>query len=74
MVLLIVQFVINILVAIQMYKIIEDKGYGFSSTRTIGVIVCVLFGVLGCLYVAALPDSVLQDQNRRILEALEEKK
>ncbi len=46
------------------------KGYG---NETHAFAICLWFGVLGCLYVIALPDKIQQSQNQKIIELLESK-
>lgn len=65
--------VLHIFLAVAMDQAIEDKGYGRGKLRVIGLVLCVLFGFCGCLYVAALPDTVSQDLQRKILWQLEKK-
>lgn len=64
---------VHILSAILMAQAMEDKGYGRGKVRVIGLALCALCGLGGCLFVAALPDIVLQDMGRRVLKELEKK-
>lgn len=47
------------------------KGYG---TEVHAFIVCFFLGIIGCVYVAALPDKIQQEQNQKIIALLENPK
>ncbi len=74
--------VIAIILAIVLYLVIgliigrkmEDaaalKGYGEDAHA---FAMCFFLGIIGCLYVVALPDKIQQEQNQKIIKLLEEK-
>ena len=67
---------IGIVVAIQytiatfMQKAATQKGYGVEAHA---FAMCFWLGVIGCIYVAALPDKIQQKQNQKIIELLSTK-
>ncbi|MFR2064033.1 hypothetical protein [Hominenteromicrobium sp.] len=67
--LIIIYLTINFIIAKMMENAASLKGYGTNSHA---FIMCFLFGLLGCLYVVALPDLVQQNQNKQIIDLLKE--
>lgn len=69
---LVVYVIINFIIAQKMQSVAILKGYGpeahiFSTVFWLGIIgLC----IVGCIYVAALPDKVLRSQSQEILESL----
>ena len=59
---------IHIMITLAMNQALEDKGYGRGRVRGIGLVLCALCGFCGCLYVAALPDIILQETARKALK------
>ena len=53
--------------AIFMNKVAVAKGYGEEAHS---IALCLFFGVMGCLYIIALPDKDLKAQNDRIIQLL----
>lgn len=67
----------HILVAIHMHMSMEWKGYARGKIHTIGLMICILFGLFGCLYVALLPDQLKEareEQKRKLQEMLEKRR
>lgn len=50
-----------------MENVAADKGYG---TEAHAFAMCFWLGIIGCIYVAALPDKIQQKQNQKIIELL----
>lgn len=46
------------------------KGYG---TEVHAFAMCFWLGIIGCIYVATLPDKIQQEQNQRIIDLLSRK-
>lgn len=67
---LIIGLIINVAVATLMSNVAVLKGYG---TEVHAFAACFWLGILGCIYVAALPDKIIQSQNQRIIELQERK-
>lgn len=68
---------LHTLVAIHMHMSMEWKGYARGKIHTIGLIICIFFGLFGCLYVAFLPDKLKEareEQVRNLLEMLEKQR
>ena len=47
-----------------------DKGYDENASA---FAMCFWLGIIGCVYVAALPDKIQQQQNQKMIELLENK-
>lgn len=65
---IVIGIVINFAVATLMSNVAVMKGHG---PEVHAFAACFWLGVLGCIYVAALPDKILQSQNQRIIELSE---
>ena len=59
-------FALNFVIAMIMQNVAVKKGQEDSHS----FIIVFLFGIIGCLYVIALPDEVLRKQNEDILTIL----
>lgn len=59
---------LKLLIAKMMANVAASKGYGKEAHA---FAMCFWLGVCGYIYVTALPDKILQEQNRRMLELLE---
>lgn len=53
--------------AVFMNKAALAKGYGEEAHA---IALCLLFGVMGCLYIIALPDKKLKAQNDEMIQLL----
>jgi hypothetical protein len=62
---------INAYGATLMKKVGINKGYG-AETHIWAI--CFWLGIIGYLYVIALPDKIAQSQNQKIIKLLEEEK
>ena len=62
---------INAIFANQMKKVAIRKGYGDDTPVWV---MCFFLGLLGGIYTLALPDLILQAQNKKIIELLERDK
>lgn len=67
----VVYFIIGLIIGKIMETAAALKGYGSEAHA---FVICFFLGIIGCVYVAALPDKIQQEQNKRIIELLEEKK
>jgi hypothetical protein len=54
--------------AVFMNKAAMVKGYGEEAHA---IALCLFFGVMGCLYIIALPDRKLKSQNDEIIQLLQ---
>lgn len=68
---IIAYFIIGFISGKIMETVAALKGYG---TEAHAFIVCLFFGIIGCIYVAALPNIIQQEQNKKIIELLENAK
>ena len=68
---LFVYICVNAYLAHLMKKAGIAKGYGEDAHIWA---ICFWLGIMGYLYVIALPDKILQRQNQKIIELLEDKK
>lgn len=66
-VLFILVVIIQVIYACHMKKVATLKGYGDDSHAWA---MCFWLGILGGLYVAALPDLIQQSQNQQILDVI----
>lgn len=66
----IIYFIVNFIIARLMENTAAMKGYG-SEVHAFAA--CFWLGVIGCLYVVALPDKITQSQNQQIIDLLREK-
>ena len=66
-----VAILVNYLIAKTVSGIVVRKGYTVKETHAFAM--CFWLGMIGYIYVAALPDRKLQEQNRQILELLQAK-
>lgn len=64
----IISIVIGLIAAAFMANAAADKGYGPEAHI---MAICFWLGIFGYLYTICLPDKKLQNQNDRILRALE---
>ena len=64
---LIISIFINVIIALKMQDVAEEKGYEKDATV---FHMCFWFGIIGCIYVAALPDRIQQEQNAKIIKLL----
>lgn len=62
-----IYLIIGFIVGKMMENAAADKGYG-TEAHTFAM--CFLLGVIGCIYVAALPDKIQQKQNQKIIDLL----
>lgn len=67
---IVVYFIIGLIIGKIMETAAALKGYGSESHA---FVICFFLGVIGCIYVAALPDKIQQEQNQKIIELLESK-
>ena len=65
---LVVYFVWDLMMAKTMEKIARQKGYGEDFNA---FMICFWLGMIGCLYVVALPDLKQREQLDRIIELLD---
>ena len=61
---------INYIIANHMKFVATLKGYGDDAHAWA---MCFWLGIIGCIYVAALPDKIAQSQNQQIIELLKGK-
>lgn len=64
-----VYLVIGYIIGKKMENVATEKGYG---TEAHAFAMCFWLGIIGCIYVAALPDKIQQNQNQQIIELLKE--
>ena len=64
---IIVVLIINYFIAQKGEYVAELKGYG-KEIKAFSM--CFWFGILGFIYVAALPDQIQQEQNLKIIKLL----
>lgn len=64
-----VYFVVGYIIGRRMENTATEKGYG---TEAHAFAMCFWLGIIGCIYVAALPDKIQQNQNQQIIELLKE--
>lgn len=62
----IIYFVLNLIVAMLMQGVAVQKGQEDAHA----FIIVFLFGIIGCIYVVALPDMILRKQNEDLLTIL----
>lgn len=62
-----VHLIIGFVIGKMMENAAADKGYG-TEAHTFAM--CFWLGIIGCIYVAALPDKIQQKQNQKIIELL----
>lgn len=62
---------IGLVVSPMMEKAAAEKGYGKEAHA---FAMCFWLGIIGCIYVAALPDKIRQNQNQQIIEMLKQMK
>ena len=62
---IVVGIVVNIIVATLMSNAAVMKGHG---PEVHAFAACFWLGIIGCIYVATLPDKILQSQNQRLIE------
>lgn len=67
-IILLISIVILFWIAFKMVDVAQDKGYDNCTGRIFAL--CLLFNIVGYLYVIALPDLKLQKQNEKIIELL----
>lgn len=67
---IIIWFIIWGIVASFMNQVVYEKGY---DSEAHAFAMCFWLGILGCLYVIALPDKNLKKQNEKIISLLKEK-
>lgn len=65
---IIVGIVINFIIASMMSNVAVMKGHG---KEVHAFAACFWLGIIGCIYVAALPDKIIQSQNKKIIELTE---
>lgn len=63
----VVYLIIGFIIGRMMENAAADKGYG---TEAHAFAMCFWLGIIGCIYVAALPDKIQQKQNQKIIELL----
>ena len=66
---LMIVFLIRVIAARRMEHAAALKGY--KKEEVPAFLLVVGLGVIGCLYVAALPDRLQREQNRKLIELLE---
>lgn len=66
----IIYLVIGFITGRMMENVAADKGYGEEANV---FAMCFWLGIIGCIYVAALPDKTLQKQNQKIIDLLSAK-
>lgn len=59
---------ISFIIATMMSNVAVMKGHG---KEVHAFAACFWLGIIGCIYVAALPDKIAQSQNQKIIELLE---
>lgn len=62
-----IYLIIDFIISRMMANVAADKGYG---TEAHAFAMCFWLGVIGCIYVAALPDKIQQMQNKKIIKLL----
>ncbi len=62
--------IIAMIIGRKMEDVAALKGYGEDAHA---FAMCFWLGIIGCIYVAALPDKIQQGQNQKIIELLEKK-
>lgn len=67
---IVIYLVIGFIIGRMMENVAADKGYG---TEAHAFAMCFWLGVIGCIYVAALPDKIQQEQNQQIIQLLSER-
>ncbi|MDF2887294.1 MAG: hypothetical protein K0R23_1679 [Lacrimispora sp.] len=74
---MVVSYIILIIMALLVYrgifavfmnKAAMVKGYGEEAHA---IALCLFFGIMGCLYIIALPDRKLKSQNDEIIQLLQ---
>ena len=70
LIILAVYFVICAIFASKMQSVAALKGYGIDAHAWA---MCFWLGILGGIYVIALPDLIQQKQNQKLIELLKEK-
>ena len=65
---IIISFVVNYIVASQMETAAALKGYG-KEVHVFAM--CFWLGIIGCIYVAALPDLIQQKQTKQMIDLWE---
>lgn len=70
LIILAVYFVICAIFASKMQRVADLKGYGIDAHAWA---MCFWLGILGGIYVIALPDLIQQKQNQKLIELLKEK-
>jgi hypothetical protein len=66
-----VWLVLWVIIAYLMQEVAFKKGY---NTEVHAFACCFWLGIFGCLYVIALPDKNIQEQNKEILDLLRNSK
>lgn len=64
---IVIYLIIGFVIGRMMENVAADKGYG---TEAHAFAMCFWLGIIGCIYVAALPDKIQQKQNQKIIELL----
>ena len=64
---IVVGITINFIIATMMSNVAVMKGYG---KEVHAFAACFWLGIIGCIYVTALPDKIVQSQNQKIIELL----
>lgn len=64
---IVIYLIIGLIIGRMMENVAADKGYG---TEAHAFAMCFWLGVIGCIYVAALPDKIQQEQNQKIIKLL----
>lgn len=67
-VILIIAIVIPMIIASLMAESATRKGYDANEMHIFAW--CFFFGIFGCIYVLSLPDKIIQQQNKEIIELL----
>ncbi len=67
-ILVIAYLIIAMIIAKKMEEVAALKGYG-DDVHAFAM--CFWLGIIGCIYVTALPDKIQQSQNQRIITLLE---
>jgi len=67
---IVVYFIIGLIIGKIMENAAALKGYGSEAHA---FVICFFLGVIGCIYVAALPDKIQQEQNQKIIDLMEKK-
>lgn len=68
--LIVAYFIINFIIARMMENAAAMKGHG---TEVHAFAACFWLGIIGCIYVAALPDKIMQGQKQQIIELLQKR-